>query len=260
MSQIAYGGKPLISNQPCWWKVRVWDQADAPSAWSPIAQWTMGILSDTDWNGAKWIGAPGDAAKPDLRGPKSTYETVLLRHEFTVKPGLKRAVVNVCGLGQYEMTLNGGKVGDALLTPGWTQYEKTCLYDTYNITSSLKPGVNAVGLFLGNGMYLLHQGRFSSNVNMTNWIAPLQAIALIRLEYGDGSVENVVTDDDWRCLSGPITFSSAYGGEDYDAQLEPQDWNKAGFERLVVGQAPSVERARRSTERAFLRGSAHPCF
>jgi alpha-L-rhamnosidase len=230
INQIAYAGKAFASNQACWWKVRVWDQAGAPSAWSPIAQWTMGILGETDWAGAKWIGAPDDGAAPALDGPKAKYETVLLRREFTVKPGLKRAVVSVCGLGQYEMTLNGDKVGDALLTPGWTQYDKTCLYDTYNITTSLKPGANAVGLFLGNGMYLLHRGRFSSNANMTNWFAPLQAIASIRLEYGDGSVENMITDDAWRCLSGPITYSSAYGGEDYDAQLEPPKWNKAGFD------------------------------
>jgi hypothetical protein len=232
MNQIAYAGNALASNQICWWKMRVWDQAGVPSAWSPTAQWTMGILSETDWAGANWIGAPDDGAPLKLEGPKATYETVLLRREFTVKPDLKRAIVNVCGLGQYEMTLNGDKVGDALLTPGWTQYEKTCLYDTYDITTSLKPGANAVGLFLGNGMYLLHQGRFSSNTNMTNWIAPLQAIALIRLEYGDGSVENIVTDDHWRCLSGPITYSSAYGGEDYDAQLVPQDWNKPRFDDL----------------------------
>jgi hypothetical protein len=157
------------------------------------------------------------------------YETVLLRRDFTVKPGLKRAVVNVCGLGQYEMSLDGAKVGSDLLTPGWTQYDQTCLYDTYDITASLPPGPHAVGLFLGNGMYLIHRGRFSSNTNMTSYYGPVQAIASIRLEYRDGSIENVVTDNQWHCASGPITFSSAYGGEDYDAQLEPQGWNLPGF-------------------------------
>ena len=229
MSQIAYGGKPLVSNQPCWWKVRVWDQQGNLSSWSPVAQWTMGVLSPSDWAGAKWIGAPNDGTKPDLQGPLAKYETVLLRRNFTVKPGLKRAVVNVCGLGQYEMSLDGAKVGNDLLTPGWTQYDKTCLYDVYDITASVQPGPHAVGLFLGNGMYLIHRGRFSSNTNMVSYYGPIQAIASIRLEYADGSVENVVTDNQWRCTSGPITFSSAYGGEDYDARLEPQGWGQPGF-------------------------------
>jgi hypothetical protein len=229
MSQIAYGGKPLVSNQPCWWKVRVWDEKGNPSSWSAVAQWTMGVLNTADWAGSKWIGAPNNGTKPDLQGPLAKYETVLLRRDFTVKPGLKRAVVNVCGLGQYEMSLDGAKVGSDLLTPGWTQYDQTCLYDTYDITASLPPGPHAVGLFLGNGMYLIHRGRFSSNTNMTSYYGPVQAIASIRLEYRDGSIENVVTDNQWHCASGPITFSSAYGGEDYDAQLEPQGWNLPGF-------------------------------
>jgi hypothetical protein len=229
MNQVAYGGKSLVTNQTCWWKVRVWDQQGNLSSWSPVAQWTMGILTPADWAEAKWIGAPNDGTKPDLQGPLPKYETVLLRRDFTVKPGLKRALVNVCGLGQYEMSFDGTKVGHDLLTPGWTQYDKTCLYDTYDVTASLAPGAHTAGLFLGNGMYLLHRGRFSSNTNMVSYYGPLQAIALLRLEYEDGTVQNVVTDDQWRCASGPITFSSAYGGEDYDAQLEPQGWAQPGF-------------------------------
>jgi alpha-L-rhamnosidase len=230
MSQISYAGKALVSDQPCWWKVRIWDASGTASAWSSAAQWTMGVLNDADWSGAQWIGAPGDAAKPDLKGPLPTNESVLLRREFTVKPGLKRAVVNVCGLGHYEMSLNGAKVGDDLLTPGWTQYEKTCLYDTYDITASLRPGANAAGFLLGNGMYLLHHGRFSSNTNMMKWYAPVQAIATIRLDYADGTTDTIVTDGQWHSHSGPITFSTGYGGEDFDARLEPSNWNTAHFD------------------------------
>src|ERR1700683_2887526 len=183
MMQVAYGGRPLVSNQPCWWKVRAWDQKGNQSSWRPVAQWTMGILNAVDWAGAKWIGAPNDGTKPDGKGPLAKYETVLLRRDFTVKPGLKRAVVNVCGVGQYEMSLDGAKVGNDLLTPGWTQYERTCLYDTYDIMASLQPGPHAVGLFLGNGMSLNHGGRFSSNPNRVSYYGPIQAIASIRLEY-----------------------------------------------------------------------------
>lgn len=235
MSQISYGGKPLTSNQACWWKVRTWDQNGKVSEWSPGAKWTMGVLKQEDWQGAKWIGAPNEgknSTPPSLDSPREKYETVLLRREFVVGPGLTRAIVHMCGMGQYEMTLNGSKVGNDLLAPGWTQYEKTCLYNTYDITASLRAGPNAIGLLLGNGMYLVHGGvgRFKSNTTITWEYRPIQAIGLIRLEYADGTVKQIITDDQWRCFSGPITFSSIYGGEDYDARLEPQDWNKPGFD------------------------------
>jgi alpha-L-rhamnosidase len=226
-SQITFKGMPLTSSQRVFWKVRVWDQAGQSSAWSAPALWTMGVLNSSDWGMAKWIGAP-DGAPVNIKGPKAKYETVLLRREFVVKPGLRRALAHVCGLGQYEMTLNGAKVGDDLFTPGWTKYDKTCLYDTRDITAQLRAGKNATGLFLDNGMYLSHKGRY---IKENGWsFGPLQAIASIRLEYSDGSVETLVTDDKWRAASGPITFSSPYGGEDYNAQLEPKDWNKPGFD------------------------------
>lgn len=230
MNQIAYGGKPLVSHQALFWKVRVWDAKDVPSAWSAVAQWAMGVLSEPDWQGAQWIGAPG-ANEPfepkGAKGPKEKYETVLLRRGMTVKPGLKRAISHVCGLAQYEMTLNGCKVGDAVFTPGWTAYDKTCLYDTYDITSALRPGANAIGLFLGNGFYNTHNGRYTK---VRGSFGPLQAIALIRLEYADGTIENVVTDEKWKTSSGPIVFSSIYGGEDYDARLVHEGWDQPEFD------------------------------
>ncbi len=243
MAQISYAGQSLRSDQTYWWKVRAWDEAGSPTAWSTSASWNEGPITPADWKGAQWLGAPGEKAKPDFKGPKSRYETLLLRREFTVKPGLKRALVNVCGLGQYEMSLNGTKVGTDLLTPGWSQYEKTCLYDTYDVTHSLQPGTNAVGVLLGNGMYLSHQGRYHGNATNGYSIAPLQCIAYLHLEYADGSNENLITDDQWRCHPGPITFSSEYGGEDYDARLNPAGWDMPGFDTTAwespqVGQGP----------------------
>jgi len=214
--QIPYAGQPLKSSQPVFWKIRVWDADGKISAWSQPATWTMGLLSPDDWQ-AKWITAPD-----------TNIETLLLRHDFTVKPGLKSALVNVCGLGQYELTLNGKKAGDDFLSPGWTKYDKTCLYDTRDITSQLHPGTNAAGLFLGNGMYHVHGGpRFTK---FKGSFGPLKAIAQIRLEYADGSVETIGTDDQWRATPGPITFSSIYGGEDFDARLVQPGWDKPGFD------------------------------
>ncbi len=236
MNQVVYAGRPLVSNQQVWWKVKVWDQDGLPSAWSSAAQWAMGILQAADWCGAKWMAAP-DANQPnDHKGPKPTFETVLLRREFAVKPNLKRALVQVCGLGQYEMTLNGGRIGDELLSPGWTLYRKTCLYNTYDITSSLRPGANVAGLFLGNGFFNGHGGRYTCGDILFRppffipaSVGSVQAIALLCLEYADGTVTNIITDEKWKTASGPITFSSIYGGEDFDARLVQEGWDKPGF-------------------------------
>ncbi len=213
-THVPYGGQPLASSQPVFWKVRVWDKDGRASAWSRPASWTMGVLRDADWQ-ARWIGATPAA------------ETLLLRREFVVKPRLQRALAHVCGLGQYEMTLNGRKVGEDVLAPGWTKYDQTCLYDTRDLTPLLRPGHNAVGLLLGNGMYHVHGGRYTK---FTGSFGPLQAIAQLRLEYADGRVEILGTDEQWRVHPGPITFSCIYGGEDYDARREPPGWNRAGFD------------------------------
>ncbi len=213
--QIPYAGKQLASAQTVFWKVRAWDAAGKVSAWSKAATWTMGLLNSNDWH-AHWIGA-ADTNIPSLR----------LRREFFVKPGLKRALVHVCGLGQYEFTLNGKKVGDDFLSPGWTKYDRTCLYDTHDLTADLKRGKNAVGIELGNGMYqVLGGGRFTK---FKGSFGPLKAITQIRLEYADGSIEFIGTDQTWHVAAGPITFNSIYGGEDCDARLAQKNWNKINF-------------------------------
>jgi hypothetical protein len=212
---IRYGGQPLRSSQQVFWKVRVWDQGGLDSRWSDPASWAMGLLNEADWR-ASWIGEP-----------KARSETLLVRRAFTAKPGLKRAVLHVCGLGHYELTLNGRKVGDSLLTPGWSKYDKTCLYDTHEVTAWLREGDNAVGLLLGNGFYNVKGGRYTK---LRGSFGPLKAIAQLRLEYADGTVETIGTDDQWRVRPGPITFSCMFGGEDYDARLEPRGWDQPGFD------------------------------
>jgi len=213
--QIPCPGDRLKSWEQVFWKVRVWDAHGTASSWSQPATWTMGVLHPSDWS-AKWIGSPD-----------TNIASLLLRAEFTVKPGLKRALANVCGLGEYEMTLNGQPVTDDFLSPGWTKYDKTVLYDTRDITAALKTGKNAIGLELGNGMYnVLGGGRFTK---FKGSFGPQKAIAQIRLEYADGSMEIVGTDGSWRTAAGPITFNMIYGGEDFDARRVQPGWNKTGF-------------------------------
>lgn len=214
---IPYGGKALASSQQVFWQVRVWDAEGAASEWSDVSTWTMGLLSAADWRG-RWIMAAG-----------APLENTLLRREFTVKPGLVRAVAHVSGLGHYELFLNGRKVGEDLLTPGWTDYRRTVLYDTQDVTYLLRPGANAAGFSLGNGMFHVARaaGRFAKFVGS---YGPQRAILHLRLDYADGSSEIVGTDGSWRTHAGPITFSSIYGGEDFDARLDPRGWKETGFD------------------------------
>ena len=214
---IAVPGLDRQSDREFFWKVRVWDAEGKVSAWSEIATWTTGVLNPADWR-AKWIAAP-------LPGPPST----LLRREWVVQPGLKRALVNVCGLGQYELTLNGKQVGDDLLSPGWSKYNRTCLYDTYDITADLHAGTNAAGLQLGNGMYNVFNAT-NRYAKFQHSFGPQKAIAQIVMEYADGTVATVGTDASWRAAAGPVTYSSIYGGEDFDARLEQPGWDRPGFE------------------------------
>jgi alpha-L-rhamnosidase len=211
-----YGGALLASGQACYWKVRVrsggGDGTWGP--WSAAGQWTMGLLTPADWS-ARWIGAPADGGFKSLP---------IFGKLFDVSKPVSRAVVYICGLGQFELHLNGAKVGDNVLEPGWTNYRKTCLYVGYDVTDKIRPGANALGVMLGNGMYNSEAsaGRYTK---FTGSMGKPQLIACLRIEYADGSVQIVASDASWKTAAGPITFSSIYGGEDYDATLEQPGWD-----------------------------------
>ena len=213
--QIPFAGKPLQSGEQVFWKVRVWDASDRVSDWSPDATWTMGLLEPAAWK-AHWIAAP------------SNRPSELLRRDFTVKPGLLRGTVFICGLGQYELSVNGKKTGDNLLAPGWSQYKKTCLYDTFDLTPQLHSGRNAAGIILGNGMYNIEPDRVRY-VKFTQSFGPLQVIAQIQLNYADGTSEVIGTDASWQTGPSPVTFNNIFAGEDYDARLVEAGWDKPGF-------------------------------
>ena len=215
---VRYAGKPLGSRQCCHWKIRIWNKDGKPSAWSADATWTMGLLSPEEWK-AKWIGASTGAVPPSA--------TIQLRKEFALEKEITRAVVYVCGLGFYELRLNGRKVGDRVLDPGWTNYRKTCLYTAYDVTDQLTRGRNALGIMLGNGMYNVPGGRYTK---FKGSFGPPKAILHLYVEHADGSTTVVTTDRSWTWMPSPVVFSCIYGGEDYDARQELPGWDKAGFD------------------------------
>lgn len=249
MGQIVYSGKTLQSSQQCWWKVKIWDENKKVSVWSTPSQWTMGILNYSDWK-ANWISASGaekyassyqsagtdfnlkkELAEFRVKKPKpndTNFSSMLLRNEFQSKPQLSRAVIHISGMGHYELTINGNKIGDHLLAPGWSDYKKTVLYDTYDITKQIKIGNNAIGLMLSNGMYNIQPDSIRY-VKFLNSYGPLKAIAQLRIEYDDGTIQIIATDKTWQVTPGPVTYMNQFGGEDHDARLEPKAWNQPLF-------------------------------
>jgi len=236
--QVFYDGVPLRPATTYYWKVKVWDNHGNESGWSEPAGWQTGLFAPEDWKGAAWIALQElpDEKKvvPGIhgRGPETLGDMKnilpMLRRDFTVDKPLKRATAFISGLGHFEMSLNGKKVGDRFLDPGWTSYEQYALYVTFDVTSYLQQGANACGIMLGNGFY--HTPRERRYLKCVVSHGYPKAICRILLEYADGSTADVVTDESWRIAASPITFSSIYGGEDYDARLEQAGWNLQGFD------------------------------
>jgi hypothetical protein len=181
------------------------------------------------------LGLPGN-------NPRAT-DTLLLRRVFLVRPRLQRALLHISGQGSYELTVNGQRATDGLLTPGWTDTAKTCLYDTYDITNLLQPTKrNVVGLCLAGGMYNV-QAAAKRYTKFTTPFRALTAKGLLRLEYEGGLVETIPTDKQWLLTTGPTTVAAMYSGEDYDARRVIDGWEKAGFDdrqwtAAVVNPAP----------------------
>jgi hypothetical protein len=230
---VTYGGRPLSSFQSYYWKVRIWDQAGKASAWSGPGMWTMAILHPDEWK-ARWIAAePDGLLQPQARENRgiwteSAQPLPIFRKEFRVTGAVKSAIVLVSGLGEYELHLNGGNVTETVLNPGWTNYRKTVLYNTFDVTRRLRPGTNAFGVLLGNGMYNVPgvHGRYTKFVGS---FGQPKMILQMHIEYRDGTEALLTSDSSWRTASGPITFSSIYGGEDFDARRVQNGWDRPHF-------------------------------
>ena len=239
--EIAYAGKPLASGQRYFWKVKVWDQDDQASSWSPGTFWEMGLLQPSDWTG-QWMndGKANPARDEDfyLDDPAP-----LFRREFALAKPVRRARLYVTGLGYYEASLNGQRVGDHLLDPGWTAFDKQVFYSTYDVTGQLAAGANCLGVTLGNGWWNLQPLRLGGRYNLR---APLPSgrprfIAQLNIEFEDGSTQTVVSDGTWKVTAGPIQFNSIYLGEVYDARKELPGWDRAGFNDQAWRPAKPVE-------------------
>ena len=225
--QVRYNGPALISGQACYWKVRVWCNNGQESGWSNESMWRMGLLQAAEWN-AKWIGAehafPWDSVTKFSRLSARYY-----RKEFTANKAIKSAVVNVCGLGWYEMYINGQRISNNELTPASTDFRKTVLYNTYDVTQQLSgKRTNALGVVLGNGRLFTMRQNYKPK-KITTFGYP-KLLLQLTLTFTDGSQETIVSDESWKMTAdGPIRSNNEYDGEEYDARKEMDGWNSAGF-------------------------------
>ncbi|MBK9388730.1 MAG: family 78 glycoside hydrolase catalytic domain [Bacteroidetes bacterium] len=250
---IKYAGKDLQPGQEYFWRIRVWDNKDNASEWSLTGSFITGLFDKSDWSGAKWIGyeeiadslllIPGVHGNGDNLGNVALKKTVIpyFRKEFSVEKKIEKAFAFVSGLGHYELYVNGNKAGDRFLSPGWTDYRKTCLYNTYEVTEYLTAGPNAIAAIVGNGFYNVNRERYRKLV--IAYGAP-KIILNLKILYNDGTTETIISDESWKTSPSPITFSSIYGGEDYDAGLEQEGWNKPGFDAnswnsVILAREPS---------------------
>ncbi|MEO6673536.1 MAG: family 78 glycoside hydrolase catalytic domain, partial [Ginsengibacter sp.] len=250
---VRYRGKKLKPGTEYFWKVRVWNKANQPSAWNKTSSFCTG-LETTDWRNARWIGyedmpdsmrvVPGVhvpyAARLKDKALKRPV-TPLLRKEFKTNKKVKSAFAFISGLGHYVLTVNGRKAGNAFLAPGWTYYDKSCLYNVLDITSMIRQGENCLGVILGNGFFNINRERYFKLVDA---FGMPKMLCRIKINYQDGTSEDIVTDESWNTAASPITYNSIYGGEDYDARLEQQGWDKPGYndrewKRVQIVKAPS---------------------
>ncbi len=251
-SHIPYQGQALQPRQRGWWQVRVWDEQDRPSAWSPPACWEMGLLQPSDWQ-ALWIGS-GPATEPRPESgffqqqkeqsafPDTVHmdgRSTLLRKSFRIDKPVRSARAYVCGLGYYELYCNGRRVGDQVLAPAKTNYRKWVLYDILDLSRLLHSGDNALGLMLGNGWFNPYK-KWWDPYRM-QWFGSKRAILQLHIDYRDGSSQVIISDRDWRTAPGPVLFSCIYDGETYDATQEPAGWHQPGFDDSGWSHARVVE-------------------
>ncbi len=215
---VDYKGQPLLSAKKYFWRVKVWDNAGKASLWSQTAFWQTALFSESDWK-AKWItiGYPEDS----INRPSP-----LMRRQFTLHKKVKTAVAYITAHGLYEASINGHRIGDAYLTPGWTSYKSRLQYQTYDVTDLLKGGDNVIGVMLGNGWY---RGIIGYTDKRNVYGKDISLLMQINLTYEDGSVGIITSDESWKSSTGGVLYSEIYNGETIDHNKDQAGWTQSGF-------------------------------
>jgi alpha-L-rhamnosidase len=216
---VPYGGTALQSGRKYTWEVRVWDNNGKPSPWSEPALFQTALLSPSDWK-AKWI-EPG-FAEDSINRPSP-----LFRKEFKAAKKIQSATAYITAHGMYEGYINGKRIGDFYLTPGWTSYNKRLQYQIYDITNLLSQGSNVIAMGLGSGWY---RGYLAWAGNKNSYGRDIALLFQLYITYADGSKELIISDDSWKSTTGSITYAEIYNGEIIDARKQKTGWRTSGYD------------------------------
>ena len=233
---IQYNGPVLQPGKKYFWKVLVQTNKGKAQA-AQTAFFSTGLLKE-QWK-AQWIGY-NKASAWDSISQWSRLSARYLRKEFANKPAVKRATAYICGLGMYELYINGTKIGEQVLAPNPTDYRKTYFYNTHDVTTQLKEGNNAVGVVLGNGRFFTMRQNYKTHKHNTFGFP--QLLFQLEIEYTDGTTKTITSDESWKLnVDGPVRTNNEYDGEEYDARKEFTGWTKAGFNDKSWMQPELVE-------------------
>jgi alpha-L-rhamnosidase len=222
---VSYAGKKLNSRQQCFWKVKVWAN-NGEERWSHVAGFSIGLLNSHDWKAA-WIGLDR-AFSWDSVTQFARLSARYFRKEINAAKQIKKATVYISGLGLYELYVNGQKIGDQVLAPAPTDYSKTVLYNTFDVTPQIKQGKNAIATVLGNGRFFAMRQNYKPQKWHTFGFPKM--LLQLEIEYSDGTKQIVGTDATWKVTAdGPVRTNNEYDGEEYDGTKELNGWNKAAY-------------------------------
>ncbi|MDC1364807.1 glycoside hydrolase family 78 protein [Algibacter sp.] len=249
-SFVKYNGKPLEAMTTYYWKVKIWDEANSESSWSKTQEFEMGLIDEANWGKSKWITLNKDTRTSPhrfrdyktgrMKEPQSVdgFAASYFRNEINVTKTIKNAQAYICGLGYYELYINGEKIGDHVLDPAPSNYDKQAYYVNYDITEALKSGKNAFGIILGNGFYgqnISWKRDPESDKDLA--YGPPTVKLLVKLTYDDGTEADFYTDETWKEATGPIVFNNIYGGDTYDANFELGNWTSVDYDDTSWGNA-----------------------
>lgn len=221
-----YQGNLLESRQKVYWQVMFWNQDDNSSDWSQLSNFELGLLHNKDWN-AHWIGLPAVEKRDTSDAGYYFHKPQYLRKQFSLKGKIDRARLYITSKGVFEAQVNGQKVGNDVMTPGWTPYKKRIETLSYDVTKKLTQGENAIGVILNEGWY---SGRIAYSRDFVGLTPMPYLICQLEITFQNGEQKIVYSDASWKgTINGPIRFSDIYQGEDYDANFEMLGWSTPDY-------------------------------
>jgi alpha-L-rhamnosidase len=237
---VPWPAEALTSAEAAQVRVRAHGLEGQPSTdWSEWTSVETGLLNASDWGNAVPISA---ARETEADAPK---RPVHFRNDFSIDGNISRARLYITALGLYDAEINGKRVGDRVLAPGWQSYNYRHVYDTYDVTELVSSGDNAIGATVGEGWYAGRLGFGGGTRNIYGDTLGLLALLVVTTE--DGRKHSVATNNDWHASLGPTVTSEIYDGEKYDARLElDEGWSSPGYddgEWMAVKQLPPLKGA-----------------